>query len=212
MKKKPTNQAPPENVETHAARKNKNKKLSREAILAEAKQLFSNKGYRATTLQDLTSSFGVSRPSLYYYFKSKVELLSELHTQGYSTAVRRFEEILSADMPTREKFRKILEVHTRNLANDTDLHKIFYLDEGEMPEKLIRDIRRKRREYTNKVIEIYRKGVAEGIFKDIDPSLAVYLLLGACNWLTMWYSPSKSVEPETVVESLITLLCEGYEK
>lgn len=194
------------------AKKQKQKKLSKETILAEAKQMFSSKGYRGTTLQDLTSSFGVSRPSIYYYIKSKVDLLLELHHQGYTEALKRFEEILSTRLPTREKFRKILEVHARNLANDTELHKILYIDEHEMPEKLTREIRRRRKEYTDRVVEVYRQGVEEGIFKDIEPRMAVYLLLGACNWITMWYSPAKTIPPEAVVEALMELLCHGYEK
>ena len=176
----------------------KQNKLSREAILAEAKQLFSTKGYRATTLTDLTSSFGVSRPSLYYYFKSKVELLSELHGQGFDAALHVFEGIFSSDMPTREKFRRILELHARNMANDTELNKILFMDVHEMPEKLIREIMRRREQYTSRITEIYKTGVEEGIFKEIDPKIAVYLLLGACNWLAMWYSPKKSVKPEKI--------------
>lgn len=190
----------------------KDRKLSKEAILSEAKQLFSTKGYRATTLQDLTGAFGVSRPSLYYYFKSKQELLLELHAQGYTKAVESLEAILSSKSPTREKFKKILEVHTRNLASDTELHKIFFLDENEMPEKLRREIQKRRRDYTKRIIDIYQRGIDEGIFKDMDPRTVVYLLLGACNWITMWYSPAKSIAPETIVQSLIALLCDGYEK
>jgi AcrR family transcriptional regulator len=190
----------------------KNKKLSKKAILAEARQLFSSKGYRATTLQDLTSSFGVSRPSLYYYFKNKMELLLELHSQGYDKAVKSFEDILISKMPTREKFRKILEVHTRNLASEAEIHKIFFQDENEMPDKLVREIRKRRREYTNRIIEIYQRGIDEGIFREMDPKTVVYLLLGACNWITMWYSPAKRIDPETMVQYLLTLLCEGYEK
>ena len=190
----------------------KPKKLSKESILAEAKQLFSRKGYRGTTLADLTSVFNVSRPSIYYYFKSKVELLSELHEQGFDAASYRFEEVFMSDMPTREKFRKILELHASNLANDTELIKILFMDIDEMPDKLARRIIQRRKEHTNRVAEIYKTGVEEGIFKDIDPKLAVYLLLGACNWLTMWYSPKKSVRPETIVDFLIEILSDGYEK
>ena len=190
----------------------KQNKLSRESILAEAKQLFSSKGYRATTLTDLTSSFGVSRPSLYYYFKSKVELLSELHAQGFDAAFYKFEEVFLSDMPTKEKFRKILELHTRNMANDTELNKILFMDIDEMPEKLIREIRLRRKQYTSRIMEIYKTGVEEGIFKDIDPKIAVYLLLGACNWLAMWYSPKKSVNPEKIADSLVEILSSGYEK
>ena len=42
--------------------------------------------------------------------------------------------------------------------------------------------------------------------------MAVHLLMGACNWLTMWYSPKKSVKPEEIVDSLIEILSDGYEK
>ena len=188
------------------------KKLSKEAILSEAKQLFSIKGYRGTTLGDLTTSFGVSRPSVYYYYKSKMEILSELHSKGFNEAVSNFDKILSTTLPTKEKFRKILEVHTRNLANDTELSKVFYLDEMEMPDKLRKEIRKRRRGYTDRIIEVYKKGVAEGIFKKIDPKMAVYLLLGACNWLAMWYSPKKNIDPETIVQSLMAILTEGYEE
>ena len=192
-------------------KRQKTKKLSKDAILTEAKQLFSVKGYRGTTLQDLTSSFGVSRPSIYYYYKSKMEILSELHSKGFTEANISFDEILATDIPTQEKFRKILEVHTITLANDTELHKIFFQDEMEMPIKLRKEIRKRRKDYTNKIIDVYKKGVSEGIFKDIDPKMAVYLLLGACNWLTMWYSPKKDTGPEEVVQSLMEILCKGYE-
>jgi len=194
------------------ARRQKTKKLSKEAILSEAKKLFSVKGYRGTTLQDLTRSFGVSRPSIYYYYKSKMEILSELHSKGFKEANSNFDKILSSDQPIKEKFKKILEVHTRNLANDTELHKIFYLDEMEMPARLRKEISARRRGYTDRIIDVYEKGVHEGIFKEIDPKIAVYLLLGACNWVTMWYSPKKNTEPEQIVELLISLLSEGYEK
>ena len=194
------------------AKRQRPKKLSKDAILNEAKRLFSVKGYRGTTLKDLTSSFNVSRPSIYYYYKSKMDILSELHSKGFNEANSNFDKILSTDLPTKEKFRKILEVHTRTLANDTELHKIFYLDEMEMSAKLRKEIKKRRKDYTDRIIEVYKKGMAEGIFKQIDPKVAVYLLLGACNWLTIWYSPKKNIEPEQIVQSLILILSEGYEE
>jgi hypothetical protein len=141
-----------------------------------------------------------------------MEILSELHAKGFDVAVANFDKVLLADLPTKEKFMKILEVHTRTLANDTELHRIFFLDEMEMPAKLTKEIRTRRRRYTERIIDIYKTGVEEGIFRDIDPKIAVYLLLGACNWLTMWYSPKKKVKTETIVQSLMLLLSRGYEE
>ena len=189
----------------------KNKKLSKDALLSEAKKLFSKKGYRGTTLRDLSSAFGVSRPSIYYYYTSKMDILSELHAKGFNEGVGKLDKILKSELPTKEKFSKILEAHARNLANDTELLKVFYLDEMELPSKLRKDISNKRRGYTERIVDIYIKGVSEGIFKDIDPRMVVNILLGACNWLTMWYSPKKRVGPEEIVKILMTILCKGYE-
>ncbi|MBN2039616.1 MAG: TetR family transcriptional regulator [Spirochaetes bacterium] len=191
--------------------KQKNKKLSREAILSEAKHLFSIKGYKGTTLQDLTSSFGVSRPSIYYYYKSKMDILSELHSTGFNESMTNFDKILSGNLKTKEKFRKVLEVHTRFLTCDPEMSKIFYLDEMEMPAKLRKENKRRRKEYTDKIIEVYEKGMKEGIFKKFDPKMAVFLLLGACNWIAIWYSSEKRFKPDEIVETLMEILTSGYE-
>jgi hypothetical protein len=82
----------------------------------------------------------------------------------------------------------------------------------EMPAKLTKEIRDRRKRYTERIIDVYKTGVKEGIFRDIDPKTAVYLLLGACNWITMWYSPKKKTKTETIVQSLMLLLSQGYEE
>ena len=195
------------------AKQQKTKKLSKEAILDEAKKLFSTKGYRATTLKDLSAAFGVSRPSLYYYFESKVDLLLELHAQGFNKGFDEFNEIISSSMSTKEKFRKILESHARNMANHAMENKILYIETNEMPDKVVKKIRQRRRQFVDQVRPLYKQGVDEGVFKDFDPSLAEHLLYGACNWITMWYSAeNSSAKPETVVETLVEILCCGYEK
>ncbi|UCE74907.1 MAG: hypothetical protein JSV56_04185, partial [Methanomassiliicoccales archaeon] len=88
---------------------------------------------------------------------------------------------------------------------------VFYLDEIEMPKSLRRKIKNRRKDYTNKIAKLYEKGIEEGSFNKIDPNLAVYFLLGACNWLIMWYSAQKSPNPELVIENLMKMLRKGYE-
>jgi TetR/AcrR family transcriptional regulator, cholesterol catabolism regulator len=193
------------------AKKLKDKKLSKDAILCEAKRLFSIKGYKSTTLEDLTSSFGVSRPSIYYYYKSKMEILIELHSKGFKETLDNIDRMLSGDLPTKEKFRKLLEAHTRKLANDTELTKMFYHEEREMPVKVQKEIEKLRREYMGRIIELYKTGVSEGAFKNINPRMAVYIMFGACDWIAMWYSSNKEIKPDTLVSDLMEILTDGYE-
>jgi AcrR family transcriptional regulator len=192
-------------------RSKKKIRLSKDAILFQAKEFFSKKGYKGTSLEDLTRVFGVSKPAIYYYFKSKMDILLDLHATGFKKAEKGFDEILSTDLPIKQKLGKILKMHVENIISDIELHRVFYLEEIEMPKRLRRKIKNRRKEYTNKVAKLYENGIKEGSFNKIDPNLAVYFLLGACNWLIMWYSTKKSSNPELVIEDLMKLFREGYE-
>jgi len=50
----------------------------RETILQAASSLFVEKGFGGTNVHDISSALGISRPALYYYFKSKEAILESL--------------------------------------------------------------------------------------------------------------------------------------
>jgi AcrR family transcriptional regulator len=51
---------------------------TRERILREAEQLFVERGYHATALQEIADRVGITKPALYYHFASKAEILGDL--------------------------------------------------------------------------------------------------------------------------------------
>jgi AcrR family transcriptional regulator len=189
----------------------RNPKLSKNAILDEAKKSFSQKGYRATTLEDLTKKFGTSKPSIYYYFKSKNEILSELHSIAFSQLSAGSKKILSSSDTIREKVRKILKNHATVTANNVEITKIFFQEQAEIPKRLRDNIRNKRKEYTDEIIELYREGMREGSFKEMDPRIASYLIIGSCNWISKWYSKKEEFDADYVVDCLMEILCFGYD-
>ncbi len=191
--------------------KAKERKLSKEVLLTEAKVLFSKHSYRGTSIGNLTKRLGVTRPSIYYYFKSKREILSELHARAFKELTKNFDEIVASELPTIEKLRRVLENHALVVANNAELVKIFFHDDQEIPKELREKIRTKRKSYTEKIIRFYDQGMQEGVFRKEDPKIAVYLLLGACNWLCRWYAGSGVIDSESIVRSLMGLLQKGYE-
>ena len=189
----------------------RSRKLSRSALVSEARELFSQKGYRATTLKDLVSRFGVSSPSVYYYFKNKRDILIELHSLAFDELDKNFDEILLCNVPTKEKFENILRNHAFVVATNANLVKIFFQESHEMPENKRIEISKKRADYADKMIKLYKKGIKEGVFKKTEPKAAVYIMLGACNWLCMWYQDKKDISPEKIVGQITKILREGYE-
>ena len=102
----------------------------RGAILSQAAKLFNSKGSRATTLLDIAQSLGLTKTSLYYYVKTKEELIYQCYMQtltlqheimddveaaydkpldrlrGYF--VRHFEQTFAAHRGQRPQFRNFI--------------------------------------------------------------------------------------------------------
>jgi AcrR family transcriptional regulator len=89
---------------------------TRERILEVAAKLFAQQGYAGTSVRDIAKELGIANPSIYYHFKSKVEVLVELLSQplrSIESAVADAKE-LSGEARTRriiEGFLDALELH-----------------------------------------------------------------------------------------------------
>lgn len=191
-------------------RKNNRSKISYEAILAISTQLFSQKGYKGTSLRDISSRLKVSRPALYYYFKNKMEILKNLHSKAFEELVSSSEEKMNPDLPIDVKFKLLVENQVNVVAKNVELVRIFFGDEKEFPRNVIREMRQKRKAYAEKLIQLYKEGVKEGLFRDIDPKIAVYTIMGACNWIQMWYSRGGELKENELAKVVSDLLCMGY--
>ena len=86
-------------------------------ILAAADQLFFTQGYQATTISDIAKKMGVAQGMLYYYFKSKEEVLAMLLDQHAAALVAEIKDIMKLDNSPAEKIA---------LTVSTILHKASY--------------------------------------------------------------------------------------
>lgn len=84
------------------------KKQVRQAILDSAYELFSERGYHSTTLQEIAELTGVGVSSLYSYFPSKIHLLYAVVEPWYKQAFERLEQRAKKQKTPRDKLRTIL--------------------------------------------------------------------------------------------------------
>jgi TetR/AcrR family transcriptional regulator len=61
-------------------------------LLRSATEIFTRKGYAAATVREIVAAAGVTKPSLYYYFKNKEGIYLELMGEGFS----KFDSLLNA--------------------------------------------------------------------------------------------------------------------
>src|SRR5712692_2302241 len=122
---------------------NKAKKVSiskEQEIITVAARLFKEKGYRATTLEDIAAAVGMLKGSLYYYIQSKEELLYIVVREPVRQIYSKLEEIVNSDAPIKVKIAKALANHMIMLHHHYP-HIDVYLDYyHHLMQKLQKDI------------------------------------------------------------------------
>ena len=147
--------------------------VRREEILDTAQQLFSQKGYEQTSIQDITRTVGIAKGTFYHYFDSKLALLDELIERMIDFAIGIIEPVIAdPDMGALEKLDRFLDGIARWKIENKD----FFLNIMRPyfgPDNAI--FRQKANEMSLAKVApllatVLNQGVAEGVF-DIPHSL-----------------------------------------
>jgi AcrR family transcriptional regulator len=183
----------------------------REQILSVATRLFSEHGYAATSLEDVAEDIGFTKPAIYYYFKSKDEILFEIHDRIVAAGLGFVHEVQKQGGDPADQLDSILRAHICRLLDNVDANLVFAREQAALSESRAADIKARDREYEQAVRDIYAAGVDAGEFVDLDPRVAVGSLLAACNWAHRWYRKGGSYSPDDVAEMIVSVLKGGYQ-
>lgn len=180
----------------------------REAVLQTAAQLFLEKSYARTSLNDVAERLNITKPALYHYFQNKEEILLECYRWGG----RLIEEILndiSAQYGTGlEKVEAFIyayaEVMTVNFGRC-----VMRLDEGDLSPAAFAEVRGYKRKIDRRLRAFIQEGIADGSIAPCDPKLAAFSIAGALNWICVWYEPQGPLAPEQIATQFARTLTQG---
>ncbi len=181
-------------------------------IIDTAVELFHRKGYRSTTLDDVSRELGVTKAALYHYVSSKEKLLSVIYIQALENIFRNVYPISEEDLPPDEKLRRIIRNHVKEIIiQSLPMFAVFFSEESQLPKEEFQKIRDEKKKYTKIIEEIIEEGISNGIFRKVDPRLQAYAIIGMCNWVYKWYKPEHTqYTPDRIADHFITLLETGY--
>ncbi len=98
---------------------------ARERLLESAKILFSQKGYYATSVEDIVESAGLSKGAFYFYFKSKEELFKSLVEEMHLNIAKRLENFLERDLPLEDALIEYAKVFLEDIYQNRHIAQIF---------------------------------------------------------------------------------------
>jgi len=99
--------------------------VARERLLESAKRLFSQRGYYATSVEDIVESAGFSKGTFYFYFKSKEELFKSLVEEMHLSIVKRLESFLERDLPLEDALIEHAKVFLEDIYQNRHIAQIF---------------------------------------------------------------------------------------
>ena len=172
-------------------------------IYDQATRLFAERGFAGTSFQDIADAVGLTRPALYYYVKSKDELLAKLVAEitegsaaGISAITRR------ADLDPAAKLHAIMTTSVQRQAQYAARFRLLIRSEAELPDDLAKAHEAGRRAVLKAVARVIDQGIEEGVFRAVDARIAALGLLGMNNWVAWWFQPDGKDDAETVAGQL----------
>jgi TetR/AcrR family transcriptional regulator, cholesterol catabolism regulator len=181
-----------------------------EEVYEAALRLFREKGYHATSMQDIAGVVGLYKGSLYHYIGGKEDLLVQVFERAMDALLDEVERIASdsAARPTAQ-LRAIILAHVQAVATNLDALTVYLHEWRALGGESLARVQAQRERYVQLINAVVERGLAVGEFRSSDARIATLGLLGMCNWLCQWYQPGGRLSPSEIGERFADLVLEG---
>lgn len=183
-------------------------KSKREAVLKTAAELFLEKSYGRTSLNDVAERLKITKPALYHYFRRKEEILLECYRWGTGLIEESLEEIAGSAGTGLEKVAAFVYSYA-NLMTVNFGRCVMRLDEGDLSDKALHEVRTRKRKIDRQLRSFIQEGIRDGSIAPCDPKIAAFSIAGAVNWICMWYEPEGPLTPEEIASQFARTLTQG---
>ena len=171
------------------------------AILDAAAKAFTTLGFAAASVDLIAHQVGATKGSVYYHYRSKADLFFAVHRRAMTMNLQA-QLPISGDMSLRPRDRlqamayrhaSLMMEHLyyqRVTVQGVELHQSASTTPAER--EALAEVVAMRDAYEGLFVQVLKDGAAQGEFADLDCSLAAKGILGALNWITVWYRPRES--------------------
>lgn len=165
----------PHTSEITQTRREREKQKRRETIINAAKELFYEKGFQLTTMEDIAAAAELSKGTLYLYFGSKDELYITIILEGFQIIGDRLEEIRGRDIDLIPMGKSMFMAFIEFCMAHREYFRItqYFLSErarANLPEELIASVTAATGRLMQYVAEVVEQGKKTGLLReDLDP-------------------------------------------
>ena len=188
---------------------------SKEEILAATTTVFKKYGLRKNTLDDIVKECGMKKTALYYYFKSKDEIIQTMFKNDIQKLKMDVVNKVTVQKTATDKLYTYLVERTKSIRYMMKYFYLFIKDgvPSHYRELALSERRKILQEEIKFLQDIITDGINNGEFKDISKISVVYLLLGTTQNLGLEdLSYRKDMDIETEVRKILDIILSGIKK
>ncbi|HTD04287.1 TetR/AcrR family transcriptional regulator [Undibacterium sp.] len=184
------------------------REIKREAVLRTAAQIFNEKGFHATSLDEVAERLHITKPTLYYYVKNKEEILFECVRIGLEMMREAIAEVSASGGTAMAKLIAAMRKYAEIVTLDFGMC-LIRVGEDPLPPESRRKLRKLKAEIDREFRSLIEQGIAEGALAPCDPKVAAFTLAGALSWIGRWYRPDGPLRPDEIADQCISVLMNG---
>lgn len=184
------------------------KQDKRDAVLRTAARVFAERGYHGTSLDLVAEELGITRTAVYYYFRTKDEILFECVRTALRLIGEATQEVTAQGGTAAEQLRAALIRYAEIIMMDAGRCLVLIGDDPLPPEGREK-LRGLMSGVDRKLRDLITRGVKDGVFTPCDPKVATFAVAGALNSIVKWYRPDGPLSPREVAEQFVTILMRG---
>src|ERR1700674_623214 len=180
-----------------------------QSILRHAAQVFSEKGYEGASIRDISRASGVSLAGLYYYIKSKQELLYLIQIYTFKTILARLEKRLDGVAAPVEKLHILVQNHLEYFLRHPLEMKVLSHEDEALEGEYRKEVLEVKRRYYGIALNIFEEMRKAGTARRLNPRVAVLSLFGMMNWIHTWHRPQVDPQADALAEAIAGMFLHG---
>ncbi|HVI11078.1 MAG TPA: TetR/AcrR family transcriptional regulator [Candidatus Binatia bacterium] len=189
----------------------------RQEILRTAARLFQQRGYDATSMNDVAAALKLSKGGLYHHFQSKDEILFEIMNHAMQITQERVLDPLRGITDPEQRLRTLIRLHIEVVLSPRDREITVMLHENHpLPPSLRKRINARKKEYVHflekLMSEVQKKAAGKNsnpLKTRVSPRAAAFALLGMINWIYQWHKPEGDLQVQNLVPQFTDLIFGG---
>jgi AcrR family transcriptional regulator len=187
---------------------------SRQEILRTAARLFQQRGYDATSMNDVAAALKLSKGGLYHHFQSKDEILFEIMDHAMEITQERVLNPVRSIADPEERLRALIRLHIEVVLSPRDREITVMLHENHpLPPSLRKRINARKKDYVHflesLMAEVQDKARQRSTRAKVSPRAAAFALLGMINWIYQWYKPEGDLQAQNLIPQFTDLIFGG---